>query len=932
MIIMSFTPVEATWTDIHQISSSSHTIQMTGDGYYMEPENAYDGIGSQGGDPVLLRTDPCYTQSTPSQGSSIEIDYTLSTNQSSVPFNIEFRLTHVPTNAPDSYVSVSIYNMNTQNYDEITNIGDQSGNDYNISRSSAYMDNAGNIYLKVFTGHGNQDCNSYAEVRFYEFFIHTDIVEEPNFDQDNDGINDSEDSCPNGENTWISNPASDHDSDGCKDDLEDDDDDNDGVLDNDDICAKGDMFSSNSVSDYDNDGCKDDSEDNDDDNDQIPDNSDDCTKGDLGWTSDGLTDYDGDGCLDDSSEDNDDDNDGIIDSVDICQKGLVSWSSTITNDFDSDGCNDQTEDDDDDNDAITDNEDECSLGELNWISDTDSDHDGDGCKDNSTEDLDDDNDNVNDIDDQCSLGELNWVSDFNSDYDGDGCKDDSIEDLDDDNDNVADELDICGKGYIPNLINPETDYDGDGCFAQEDDDDDNDGVLDNDDNCQTGRIAFNGNDRDGDGCQDSDEDEDDDGDGLNDTEDNCDDDSSQLNWSSDPVTDYDSDGCKDTDEDLDDDNDGINDVDNNSQKLDKCPDGELNWNSNDVTDHDSDGCKDNVEDNDNDNDEVKNNVDQCPLGELNWVSDSNSDYDSDGCKDDSVEDNDDDNDNVTDAKDSCPKTVLEVIVDQNGCEISSNTVAETESSEISVTVIGGISLSALILIGLVIYLGGFLTGSIRDDNEIEATSADLIEYIESLENHIASADKSLLAENNTYYREVIAYTYALINKYRGNPKVKILTVEDIMGKMQKYGRCEVSGLVLLRALSTTICRFHVKRLNYNGFEMEAKRVDGRMFTGKQIMKQFSDILTARKGKRMRFKNWIKSTNKEEIFPAYYNMLQQFDEVIHPEDFDKIKSYQDESFAKHCTLIVNYLKILIDHPEYPYPLREEQLKIEQEIQQ
>ena len=48
--------------------------------------------------------------------------------------------------------------------------------------------------LNVFTGHGNQDCNSYAEVRFYEFFIYTDIVEEPNFDQDNDGIEDSMDS------------------------------------------------------------------------------------------------------------------------------------------------------------------------------------------------------------------------------------------------------------------------------------------------------------------------------------------------------------------------------------------------------------------------------------------------------------------------------------------------------------------------------------------------------------------------------------------------------------------------------------------------------------------------------------------------------------------------------------------------------------------
>ena len=51
----------------------------------------------------------------------------------------------------------------------------------------------------------------------------------------------------------ISNPASDHDSDGCEDDLEDDDDDNDGVLIMM-ISAQGDIFSSNSVSDYDSDG------------------------------------------------------------------------------------------------------------------------------------------------------------------------------------------------------------------------------------------------------------------------------------------------------------------------------------------------------------------------------------------------------------------------------------------------------------------------------------------------------------------------------------------------------------------------------------------------------------------------------------------------------------------------------------------------------
>ena len=69
---------------------------------------------------------------------------------------------------------------------------------------------------------------------------------------------------------------------------------------------------------------------------------------------------------------------------------------------------------------------------------------------------------------------------------------------------------------------------------------------------------------------------------------------------------------------------------------------------------------------------------------------------------------------------------------------------------------------------------------------------------------------------------------------------------------------------------------------------------------------------------MKLKKWIVSTNKSTLFPDYYNMLKVFDEVIHPEDYDKIKSYENDSFSKHCTIITEYLKILINHPEYPYP--------------
>ena len=76
MIMMSFTPVEATWTDIHQISSSSHTVSMT-DGDYQGLQNAYDGLDYQsGGDPVIIRTYTCYPGlSTPSLGTEIVVDY-----------------------------------------------------------------------------------------------------------------------------------------------------------------------------------------------------------------------------------------------------------------------------------------------------------------------------------------------------------------------------------------------------------------------------------------------------------------------------------------------------------------------------------------------------------------------------------------------------------------------------------------------------------------------------------------------------------------------------------------------------------------------------------------------------------------------------------------------------------------------------------------
>ena len=115
---------------------------------------------------------------------------------------------------------------------------------------------------------------------------------------------------------WISTILEDIDQDGCHDDYEDADDDNDGILDSFDNCP-------NSISsglDIDSDGCIDDIEDDDDDGDGIPDSRDNCPNGLVNWISNKKTDADRDGCMD-SIEDN---------NVEMSIAQLLSSSSVIT--------------------------------------------------------------------------------------------------------------------------------------------------------------------------------------------------------------------------------------------------------------------------------------------------------------------------------------------------------------------------------------------------------------------------------------------------------------------------------------------------------------------------------------------------------------------------------------------------------------------------
>ena len=395
-------------------------------------------------------------------------------------------------------------------------------------------------------------------------------------DDDNDGVLDSEDSCPWGEDNWISDEFSDYDGDGCRDSTEDSDDDNDGVFDDNDNCPMG--MIGISPADLDQDGCDDNWEDVDLDEDGVLNPEDDCPQGDMYWDS-SLDDYDGDGCAD-STEDLNDDNDPHLDEYDDCPTGETDWDEDHY-DHDQDGCHDNYEDSDDDNDGVIDSEDDCHIGNLDWTSDLTSDYDGDGCAD-SVEDMDYDNDGIENSVDLCPFSTpVGLASSAISDWDNDGCLDD-YEDWDDDNDGFADEFDSCIRSK--NLS--DVDLDRDGCMDNTEDNDlDNDGVLSVNDDCEFNPLST---------------------------------------MKSNPETDFDGDGCMDAYEDDDDDGDGVLDF------ADQCKKSEVDTQT---TDTDNDGCLDYSEDQDNDDDGILNEFDNCPSGEIGWISEKSNDKDGDGCLD-----------------------------------------------------------------------------------------------------------------------------------------------------------------------------------------------------------------------------------------------------------------------------------------------------------
>ena len=213
---------------------------------------------------------------------------------------------------------------------------------------------------------------------------------------------------------------------------------------------------------------------------------------------------------------------------------------------------------------------------------------------------------------------------------------------DEDGDGVGDEVDNCPSIANPLQANFDNDSMGDVCDA----DDDNDSILDVDDQCIRGQLAWTStsqNDHDSDGCLDTLEDTDDDNDAVEDSADICP--TGDLGWSSSATTDYDSDGCQDALEDVDDDNDRVCDASEvstswactpSTANVDLCPQSTLGFFSNSQNDVDGDGCEDATEDMDDDNDGFADDVDACPMNpgtsSLGSVLGC-SDYDSDGYSD-----------------------------------------------------------------------------------------------------------------------------------------------------------------------------------------------------------------------------------------------------------------------------------------------------------
>ena len=263
-------------------------------------------------------------------------------------------------------------------------------------------------------------------------------------DEDDDGVIDSEDSCP-------STPAGEQISmSGCSQSQLDDD--SDGVVNSDDQCPE-----TTAGETVDTIGCA--QSQLDDDSDGVMNPDDRCPETIAGEAVDTF------GC---AQSQLDDDSDGVVNSDDQCPE------TTAGETVDTIGCAQSQLDDD--SDGVVNSDDLCpntNIADRNNVN-------ANGCSDNQ---LDDDNDGVSNRDDLCPNTHIADRNDVNSN----GCSDNQ---LDDDNDGVSNRNDLCPNTSEGTQVNHEgcIDSDGDGVRDSEDSfpndasesqDSDNDGIGDN---------------------------------------------------------------------------------------------------------------------------------------------------------------------------------------------------------------------------------------------------------------------------------------------------------------------------------------------------------------------------------------------------------------------------------------------------------------------
>ncbi|MCH1540722.1 MAG: SGNH/GDSL hydrolase family protein [Candidatus Poseidonia sp.] len=325
-------------------------------------------------------------------------------------------------------------------------------------------------------------------------------------DSDGDGLNDFFDPCPFSPNLW------DHDEDGCA-DVEDLDDDNDGVLDDMDACPQG--LIGVHINDLDSDGCAD-VEDSDIDGDGL-DNTNEASVG----TDERNPDTDADGSLDgddafplDPTEWADTDRDGCGDNRDV-----FPFNPEECDDADEDGYGDnqdvfpadETEWFDLDEDGVGDNSDACPfVFGLSVDPQGCPDRDGDGYADTNDafpndgdEWSDRDGDGYGDNEDLFPDDEMDWADKDNDSYGDyrDAFPSDPSEWNDTDGEGVGDNADM-----FPLDPNEWNDSDGDGCGDNQDVyplnpfecyDSDFDGVGDNEDAFPLSALESKDSDSDG---------------------------------------------------------------------------------------------------------------------------------------------------------------------------------------------------------------------------------------------------------------------------------------------------------------------------------------------------------------------------------------------------------------------------------------------------